>query len=322
MNSQSKTPVSFEAVEKVVAKHLGTSQKITTFEELKDGAFNAAYYLKLEDGFQCVLKVAPKPENPILRYEKDIMLAEVDTMRLIKIHTEMPVPGIIFFDNSHSILPSSYFGMDFIDGTPLNKLREKLTQAEQSKIDQSCGRYLHQMNSITGKQFGPFAHPEEAGANWSAVFGKMLDNVMQDSLDAGVNLPISRSTINQIILQHTSTLDEVKVPSLIHWDLWDGNIFINPESNTINGIIDFERALWADPLMEVNFETARNNIAFLKGYGFDLPFTPSQQVRRTLYNLYLFLIMIIECSYRGYSTDDQEIWARKKLAEEMIKLGY
>ena len=56
MKSQSKTPVSFEAAEKVIAKHLGTSKKITTFEELKDGAFNAAYYLRLEDGFQCVLK--------------------------------------------------------------------------------------------------------------------------------------------------------------------------------------------------------------------------------------------------------------------------
>jgi hypothetical protein len=43
--------------------------------------------------------------------------------------------------------------------------------------------------------------------------------------------------------------------------------------------------------------------------------------RRTLYNLYLYLIMIVECAYRNYETDDQERWARQQLAGELERLA-
>ena len=48
-------------------------------------------------------------------------------------------------------------------------------------------------------------------------------------------------------------LDEVQSPRLVHWDLWDGNVFVDPATAQITGISDFERSLWGDPLMEVNF---------------------------------------------------------------------
>ena len=60
---------------------------------------------------------------------------------------------------------------------------------------------------------------------------------------------------------------------------------------------------------------------FMKGYGVELPFSEMQMTRRTLYNVYLFLIMVIECAYRQYPTQDQENWARQMLAIEMEKLA-
>jgi hypothetical protein len=44
-------------------------------------------------------------------------------------------------------------------------------------------------------------------------------------------------------------------------------------------------------------------------------------VRRTLYNIYLYLIMVIEGSYRNYETDDQERWARQQLAADLERLS-
>ncbi|MEW5869503.1 MAG: hypothetical protein AB1894_09520 [Chloroflexota bacterium] len=58
----------------------------------------------------------------------------------------------------------------------------------------------------------------------------------------------------------------------------------------------------------------------LEGYGVDLLATPGARIRRTLYNIYLWLIMIIECTYRQYETKDQESWARGKLIEEVERL--
>ncbi len=107
---------------------------------------------------------------------------------------------------------------------------------------------------------------------------------------------------------------------------WDGNIFVDPATRQVSGLIDFERALWADPLMEVNFGAFGVNPAFIQGYSrgenasFSLPFSPAQQTRRALYDLYLFLIMVIECRYRRYPTDDQENMAREKVAEMIAGL--
>lgn len=58
----------------------------------------------------------------------------------------------------------------------------------------------------------------------------------------------------------------------------------------------------------------------MEGYGRDLLGTPAAKTRRLLYHIYLWLIMIIECTYRKYEMKDQENWIRPKLAEDLAKL--
>lgn len=320
MESLSKTIVSKETAQVIIVQQLGNAGKIATFEELKEGFFNAAYHIRLQDGFQCVLKIAPPPQVRVLRYEKNILRAEVETMRIVKARTEMPIPAILFHDESCRLLPSPFYGMEFVDGIPLHKIRESLSPAEQTAIDEKTGNYLRQMNTINSEKFGYYAQPESQLPRWRDAFEQMLGTVLQDGRDANVELPLSDEEILALTRCHAAVMDEISTAALVHWDLWDGNIFINPETKRIAGIIDFERALWADPLMEVNFGAFGINRNFLNGYGLDYPFTPMQQIRRTLYNVYLFLIMVIECTYRNYPTRDQENWARMRLVEELDKL--
>jgi hypothetical protein len=89
----------------------------------------------------------------------------------------------------------------------------------------------------------------------------------------------------------------------------------------ITGILDCERALWGDPLMEINFGAFGVNPAVREGYGVDLLAGPDARTRRALYNAYLWLIMIIECTYRGYDNRQQEQRARAKLVDEIDALG-
>ena len=37
--------------------------------------------------------------------------------------------------------------------------------------------------------------------------------------------------------------DKVTQPTLVHWDMWEGNIFV--KAGHVVGVIDWERALWA-----------------------------------------------------------------------------
>lgn len=320
MESLSKTPLSLAQAGQIVARQFGSQRAIASLAELTEGYYNAAYHLRLTDGWECVLKIAPPPNLRVLQYEQDILRTEVEVLRLVKHQTEIPVPAIFFHDESGSLLPSPYYAMEFIPGMPLHKLREKLTSEQQAHLDQSLGRYLRQMNALQYDKFGYYAQPKFQSSSWSAAFTGMLTSVLEDGAAVGIVLPIPADEILALVRCHTAALDEVTTPSLVHWDLWDGNVFVDPNTLEITGLIDFERALWADPLMEVNFGAFGVNPQFLAGYGQIQPFTPAETIRRTLYNIYLFLIMVIEPTYRHYPTPDQENWARLRLAEELAQL--
>jgi aminoglycoside phosphotransferase (APT) family kinase protein len=318
--SLSKLPVPLETAQALFTRHLSGEARIHAYQELTDGMYNAAYRVDLADGMTCVLKVAPPPEVRVLRYEREILRAEVEVLRLAAARTAMPVPKVLFHAESSDLLPSPCFAMDFVPGESLHKLRPSLPTAEQERIDRECAAFLRQLNAIQGPDFGLFTPSAPRFPTWRAAFDQLLKDILLDGEEAQVSLPLPTQALLELARRHYAVLDEVTQPCLVHWDLWDGNIFIDPATLQISGMIDFERALWADLLMEVNFGPLGINPAFFAGYGLILPFSPSQRTRRLLYDLYLFLIMVIECSYRRYPTDDQEKWVRPMLEETIKKL--
>jgi aminoglycoside phosphotransferase (APT) family kinase protein len=320
MQSITKTELPNSCIEQIIKKILGSQASISEIVELTEGYYNSAYRITCTDGTKYVLKVAPPDDVPILRYEKNILQAEVDVMRLVKKRTEMPVPAILCHDASRTIVSSPYYLMEYVEGVLYHQLRSKLTAQEQAGLDRRIGELLRQMNAITAERFGYFAQPETHLPGWKEAFEGMLSGVIDDGIAVGVRLAMPKAEMIERLQPYFHALDEVTLPQLIHWDLWDGNIFVNPENLTIAGIIDFERAIWADPLMEVNFGAFGDNPEFNKGYGIDFPLSQSQSIRRTLYNIYLFLIMVIEPTYRRYPSQDQENWARQQLQAQFEKL--
>jgi aminoglycoside phosphotransferase (APT) family kinase protein len=320
MYSYSKTQISIDIARQIVCQIFGNGSTINERHELTDGMFNAAYFLELADGLKCVLKVAPPDSVKVLRYEKNIMQAEVEVMRLVKERIDMPVPEIYAYNTSRNLLDNDYYLMAFIPGIPLNKMRPTLPPEVQQAIDYQTGVYLRQMNEIEGASFGYYAQEDGRSHSWKESFDRMLINVLQDGKDMQVDLPLPYEEVYDQVRQFYPALEEVTSPCLVHWDLWDGNIFVDPATRQITGMIDFERALWADPLMEVNFGVFGINPSFMRGYGREMLGTPAKEIRRIFYNIYLFLIMVIECYYRRYETKDQENWARGLLMKEMDKL--
>ena len=72
-------------------------------------------------------------------------------------------------------------------------------------------------------------------------------------------------------------------------------------------MIDWERAMWAEGLMEDRFRYHMKNEDFMRGYGFD-GLTESQKIRCAWYDIYLYLIMMFEGTYRHYETNEQYLW--------------
>ncbi len=285
-------------------------------QELKDGWFNAAYSITLADGRELVLKIAPAQTVDVMSYEKQIMLTEVAAMRLVQQNPAIPVPHIYFFDQSLSVCDSAYFFMQKMPGANLEQLRATLEPTLQAAVDRQIGAIMREINSFTGSYFGYEGNPELRGTSWRATFIKIIDALLGDAKRKNVEFDYSYAEIRHAVLNHATALDEVTIPHLVHWDAWNGNFFV--QDAQIVGIIDFERALWGDPLMEAQFRPfySESLSNFIQGYG-KISFTPAEEQRCQLYSLYLALVMAIECYYRNYDSDFMSTIARQLLATTM-----
>lgn len=281
--------------------------------ELKDGWFNSAYAITLDNGNKVVLKVAPvNATSGVMRYERNMMKAEVEVLNLLKQTGRIPVPEVFHYDDSSSIIDGEFFIMEYLAGEPYNKVKESLSPLQREAIESELGRMNRLINEIKGEQFGYFALEEGQGKEWSNVFMAMVSGLLADAKDANVTLPAEAKDIMEAIERHRSSLEEVKEPCLVHWDLWDGNVFV--DNGKITGLIDCERALWGDPLMEYYFRSLANCPTFVRSYGIS-EMTPSQKKRLMMYDLYLDLILHIECTYRQYSDQNHMNWAAQNLQQ-------
>lgn len=282
--------------------------------ELGEGYFNAAYAVRLSDGREVILKIAPPKDFPVMTYERDIMRAEVESMKLVRVKTDLPVAEVLCYDESRSVCPSDYFFMSKLDGQSFSTASGGMNGEEKSSVQFQAGRMNRKLNGITGESFGCFARPERQGGDWFQVFSDMLRDVFRDAGGMGVSLAARFDAVQSLLSGSRRIFGEVTVPRLVHWDLWAGNLFV--KDGRITGIIDFERCLWADVLMEAGFRTGNQDPDFLRGYGVEA-LTETQKVRVAWYDLYLFLIMSMESEYRNYPNRDQKVWAEKKVRESL-----
>ncbi|MFN8530271.1 MAG: phosphotransferase [Anaerolineae bacterium] len=272
--------------------------------ELKEGWFNAAYNVRLSDGREVILKIAPPKDAEVMTYEQDLMTTEVSSMRLVAQNPAIPVPQIYAFDTARDLCDSDYFFMEKLSGNNLEHVKEVLPPAEKTVIDRQIGAIIREINGFTGTYFGYDGNPALRGDTWQEAFIKIVESVLEDGVRKNADyFGFSVETIRAAIHKHAASLASVTEPRLVHWDAWYLNFFVN--EGKVSGIIDFERALWADPLMEAQFRS----LAFegvsesMRAYG-KTTFTHDEDVRCHLYTLHLALVMKTEGYYRNYDTDE------------------
>jgi len=321
VESISKTPVGRDVAAAIVTDAFGDGAALADMTELTEGWFNAAYVLTLHDGRRCVLKVAPPPEVRVLTYEHDIMATEVAALRLLGERTSIPVPRVLWSDTTCRRVPSELFVMEHLSGTLLSELRSTLDPGQQQRVDGQLACFLREMHAITNPTFGLQAPTAPTFDHWRDAFVQMFDDVLADGAAAQVELPLGCAGLRSLVHDHADALDEVTVPCFVHWDLWDTNVFVDPHTLAVVGVIDFERALWGDPLMEGQFISRFDDAAFLLAYGAPVTAAPDARRRRWLYDMYLFMVMIVEASYRRYPTDDIEQLGRSRLATTLAAFG-
>jgi len=304
-----KTKLSEEQLGRVVRAAFGCGLRGSS--ELKDGWANSAYALELDDGRKAVLKARPSADVRLMRCEVDVMKAEVEAMKHFERTEDLPIPRVYVYDPSKQLLPVDYFIMEHMEGTPLNRVKPELDDRQREAIYRRLGEMNRRINEVVGTGFGFVADPHST--TWRDAFAEMIYGALADGRDAGVDLPVPYAELERRIEERLDVMKEVSEPRLLHWDIWDGNVFV--KDGAVSAIIDFERAIWGDPVMENYFGRFYRELrAFREGYGMEVN-DPSRIARRKLYDLYLDLLLYIECAYRQYDNQDHVRWTRDNLVQ-------
>ena len=131
MESMTKNKQNRDVIRKMAEKYM-SPLKMTDCRELTEGMFNAAYEVCLDNGSSVILKIAPPKEAEVLTYEKNIMYAEVQTMKMLSQQGSIPVPHIYGYDDSCTVCTSPYFVMEKLRGESMNKIRYNLSAVHVS----------------------------------------------------------------------------------------------------------------------------------------------------------------------------------------------
>jgi aminoglycoside phosphotransferase (APT) family kinase protein len=238
-----------------------------------------------------------KPDQPvILKIYPDTfhwkMEKEVYVYQLLGRAAALPIPSILWSDNSKELLPQNYVVMTTLKGQLLSKVASSLLALELRDIYFEMGALLARVHGITLDAFGYITthitapHPTN-DAYMRSQFQKKLVEFNARGGDA-----VLRRTVEEYVETHGDLLTQVRTPVLCHDDYHEGNVLVAVEESKwrVTGIVDVENAVSADPLLDIaktDYYAIQANEAkregFLAGYG-QLPINWRERVQ--LYQLY------------------------------------
>ncbi|MFE5291151.1 phosphotransferase family protein [Isoptericola sp. NPDC056618] len=290
--------------------------------ELSYGFFNALYRIRLRDGAQVVLKIAPPADVALMAREHGMMRNELAAMELVRRESDVPIPRLDFVDLTGELIDADYFFMEYVDAPCFGIAAEagEFSPEEVENGFEDLGAVNRRLTEIVGPHFGPLEG--EGFATWREAASAWFEDVLTDGEKAAVDLGWKYDAVREAWDAHADVLDDVTEPRFIEVDLWAKNSMIR--DGRIVAVIDHERAMFGDPLMEagltgLDLTVFPDPTPFMRGFGLD-ELTGSQRLRRHLYTLWLGVTMLVETTYRG-QTPEQYRWACDQLDIAMGLLG-
>lgn len=282
------------------------NKKIMQIKELTEGMFNAAYSVSFEDGSGSILKAAPPSAEGLMSNEINMMLAEVLAMQIMRSYDFVHIAEVQSYDTSKRLCNSDYLIMERIEGENWIFVKDEMPEEVRDHIYYEIGEIQKNMFEIKGKAFGLLGDSRRFDSLYD-FFSMLIQNVLHDVEAKNIEIGVTNQSILEQLEKDQLIFDEVKVPTFIHWDMWEGNVFV--KNNHVCGVIDWERAMWGEPFMDDRFRRHSRTPAFLKGFG-QTDFSENEKRRLAWYDALLYITMMAEVTYRQYTDGGQYDWAK------------
>ncbi|MFC1442116.1 aminoglycoside phosphotransferase family protein [Streptacidiphilus sp. N1-10] len=314
MSSPTQRRLTPEQAADLVRRSLGPDRRVTGASPLSGGGFAAVWRVDLDDGSAVVLKTAPPTGAVLLRYEQGLLAAEAEYFRLVRHQLAgAPVPEVLHLGTDRDHCDGDWLVMSLLPGTPLSVLRDG--PVADGAVRYELGRVLARLHTLDGPFFGYPGEGRRSAPTWRAAFLGIIDDLLDDADRLGSELPVPAAEIRRTISAASGVLDEVKRPTPVHFDLWDGNVLAEPRLDgaglRLSGLVDGERWLYGDPLVDfvspVLFGAIEEEDGhpLLRGYASvaseqgDWTWEPGAVARVRLYRAWLYLVMNVEIPTRG-----------------------
>lgn len=294
-----------EAIERIIGNAF-PEKKMISYRELSEGFCNIAYRIELSDGSKSILKIAPQYNHTLLRNEKCLMNAEVNAMKLAENIPSVRTAVVQHYDTSKTFCTGDYFIMEYLEGESLFSVQDKLSDTEKAVIYSEIGNIVGDIAEIKGDHFGQLFDGAESFDMLYDFVSMLIRNVLADAEEKEIDIGADPQEILSLLEAHKAVFAEV-APVLVHYDLWEGNVFV--KNGHVCALIDWERALWGDVLMEDRFRRHSISDAFLRGFG-QTGFSGNERIRILWYDILLYLTMMTEGSFREYPDDSQYCWIK------------
>jgi aminoglycoside phosphotransferase (APT) family kinase protein len=335
--SQTQRDLAVSEIADLVTYSLGPDCAVTSATELTGGGFAAVWRVDLADGRSVVLKTSPPPGAKLLTYERGLLAAEAEYFQRVRQDAAgVPVPEVLYHGSDPGRWDGEWMITTLLPGAALTEVCDRISAESAAAVRREVGRALAQLHSLTGPEFGYPGHGRRRGASWREVFLGIIADTLEDADRLGSDLPAPAADIQRILSDASTVLDQVRRPTLVHFDLWDGNILVTggdpepaatesgvPEAGAaepgtvalarLSGLVDGERCVYADPLVDFVsadvFGTIETQPAhpFLLGYaeaqGRPVEWTDEEITRIRLYRAWLYLVMVVEIPTRALAGD-------------------
>lgn len=292
-----------------MAKAAFPGKQVAAIKELTEGMCNVTYDIAFEDGSASILKIAAKDRQGNTSNEVNLMQAEINAMRLVKANCSFKVADIHYYDTSNTLCDGHYFFMEKLAGDNLIFVKTDLTEETIAAIHTEIGQIAKELATVQNYEFG-FLGEEKRYDSLYAFVRQMLQNLISDAQRRGIDIAYDGQTLMDQLENDKPVFDAVRKASLVHWDMWEGNVFV--KDGHVSGIIDWERAMWGEPFMDDRFRMHNRGNDFLMGFG-QTSFSEEEQKRLRWYDIILYLTMMIEVFYREFEDQVQYFWAREML---------
>ena len=242
------------------------------WSSLAGGCIAEVHRIDLADGQRLAAKVSAKGG----------LALEAFMLRYLASHGRIPVPEVLIGDDDLLV-------MTFVEsGDALSDLaQEHAADLVAALHDRTAESFGFECDTL----IGPLPQPNPPNESWLAFFrDHRLLYLGRLALESG-RLPLETWTrLERLCGKLDRYIDEPKRPSLVHGDLWGGNVLAH--KGRIAAFID-PAIYFADPEIELAFSTLFGTFGqpFFARYQEHRPLAPGFfELRRDLYNLYPLLV--------------------------------